>query len=133
MNINTMRWRIPTIAIILLTFLILLQADVAYSLQVNNIIAYPVPFNPRLQVLKIGYKPDVTPDAVDIVKIEIFDINGDSVFFRDYSSLSNPVIWNGYNNAGRRVKPGLYIIKVTVENSQSGERGSKIIRIVIVR
>lgn len=104
----------------------------AHPLSVHNIIAYPVPFNPRIQVLKIGYKPSVTPDTVDTVTIEVFDINGDSVFLREYSSLNNPVIWNGYNNSGKRVKPGLYIIKVTVENSQSGERGLRIIRIVVV-
>lgn len=104
----------------------------AYPLNAHNIIAYPVPFNPRIQVLKIGYKPAVPPDNVNMVTIEIFDINGDSVFLREYTSLNNPVIWNGYNNSGKRVKPGLYIIKVTVENSQSGERGIKIIRIVVV-
>lgn len=104
----------------------------AHPLNVHNIIAYPVPFNPRIQVLKIGYKPSVPPDTVDTVTIEVFDINGDSVFLREYSSLNNPVIWNGYNNSGKRVKPGLYIIKVTVENSQSGERGLRIIRIVVV-
>ena len=104
----------------------------ARPLNVHNIIAYPVPFNPRIQVLKIGYKPSVPPDTVDTVTIEVFDINGDSVFLREYSSLNNPVIWNGYNNSGKRVKPGLYIIKVTVENSQSGERGLRIIRILVV-
>jgi hypothetical protein len=119
--------------IFLLSFLLIIfHGGVIYSLNMDNIIAYPVPFNPNIQVLKIGYKPAVPPDTVDTVTIEIFDINGDTVFLREYSSLNNPVIWNGYNNSGKKVKPGLYIIKVTIENSQSGARGLKIIRIVVV-
>ena len=118
--------------ILLIIISCLLLIGNAVSLNVSNIIAYPVPFNPKNQVLRIGYKPDVTAEIVNRALIEIFDINGDKVFLREYSSLSTPVIWNGRNNVGKRVKPGLYIIKITVENYQTGEQDSKIIRIVII-
>ncbi len=119
--------------IVFLSFLLIMfHRGEIYPLNMDNIIAYPVPFNPNIQVLKIGYKPAVPPDTVDKVTIEIFDINGDTVFLRKYSSLNNPAIWNGYNNSGKKVKPGLYIIKITIENTQTGARGQKIIRIVVV-
>ncbi|HPJ36826.1 MAG TPA: FlgD immunoglobulin-like domain containing protein [Spirochaetota bacterium] len=81
--------------------------------------------------MKIGYDPAVTADAVNRVKIEIFDINGDLVLDREYSSL--PVIWNGRNGSGRMVGAGMYIIKVTVEKTDTGEHGVRIIRILVNR
>ena len=117
-----------TVAAVLLS--VCRPADV-FALNANNIIAYPVPFNPRIQTMKIGYDPAVTADAVNRVKIEIFDINGDLVLDREYSSL--PVIWNGRNGSGRMVGAGLYIIKVTVEKTDTGEHGVKIIRILVNR
>ena len=104
-----------------------------YSLNVKDIIAYPVPFNPRTQILYIGYKPEIEPESVDKVSIDIYDINGDKVFHRSYTSLDNAIKWNGRNNKGRSVRSGLYIIKLRVENTLSGEYGSKIIRILISR
>ncbi|MFH0976425.1 MAG: hypothetical protein V1874_11650 [Spirochaetota bacterium] len=97
-----------------------------YPLDVNNIKAYPVPFNPnKHDSLKI----DGFPADTNKIKMVIMDINGDSVFTREYSS-SATIIWNGRNGNGRTAKPGLYIIKLTVETS-SGDYGKKIIRILI--
>jgi hypothetical protein len=118
---------VPVTAVLLLAY----QPGNVFALNANNIIAYPVPFNPRIQIMNVGYDPAVTPDAVDRVKVEIFDINGDSVLEREYSSL--PVIWNGRNGSGRMVGAGMYIIKVTIENSTTGEHGVKIIRILVNR
>lgn len=120
---------VPVTAVLLLAY----QPGNVFALNANNIIAYPVPFNPRIQTMKIGYDPAVTPDAVDRVKIEIFDINGDVVLEREYSSLAPAVIWNGLNGSGRMVGAGMYIIKVTVEKSDTGEHGVKIIRILVNR
>lgn len=109
-------------------FLIILPVNV-FPFDMKNIIAFPVPFNPKIHdYLTIGTK---TPFAgnVDKVKIEIYDINGDSVFKRDYSSLN--VYWNGRNNSGKIVRPGLYIIKITLEYSGTGDYGKKIIRILV--
>ena len=103
----------------------------AFSLDAKNIVAYPVPFNTKIhQNLRIGFKPGVISYIVDKVKIEICDINGDTVFNGEYLTLDS-VRWNGRNKKGKRVKPGLYIIKVSIENTGRGEYGSKIIRILI--
>lgn len=120
-----------TIPLITLCIFLSISINQLFALNVDNIIAYPVPFNPKYQKLNINYKPDTIPDGlINRVQIKIHDINGDLVFIRHYSNFSN-IIWNGYNNRGRRVKPGLYIIRVQVETS-IGDRGVRIIRIVIV-
>lgn len=117
----------PVIAVLLCAC----QPAGLYALNANNIIAYPVPFYPRIQTMKIGYDPAVAADAVDQIKIEIFDINGDLVLERTMSVL--PYIWNGRNGSGRMVGAGMYIVKVTVENTATGEHGVKIIRILVNR
>ncbi len=99
-----------------------------FPLDVGNIIAYPVPFNPNIHN-NLSFK-DIPLTALKI-KIEIFDINGDSVFSREYSSSSN-VLWNGRNSNGKIVKPGLYIIKITLETA-TGDYGKKIIRVLVNR
>ncbi len=103
------------------------------AIDMRSIIAYPVPFNPDRQTMKIGYEQGATPDALDSVSIQVFDINGDMVLSRSYTSLNPPVIWNGRNSAGIMVSPGMYIIKITAENSATGEHGKKIIRILVNR
>jgi hypothetical protein len=103
----------------------LLTTDV-FPLDTGSIKAYPVPFNPnKHDSLKI----DGFPANTNKIKIVIMDINGDSVFTREYSS-SAAIIWNGRNGNGKMAKPGLYIIKLTLETT-TGDYGKKIIRILI--
>lgn len=104
----------------------------AFSLNAENIIAYPVPFNPNInKILRIGYKQGITPETIDKVSVRIYDINGDTVFTREYSSLN--ISWNGRNQKGSLVKSGLYIIHITIENTSTGEYSSRKIRILIAR
>ncbi|HDP79658.1 MAG TPA: T9SS type A sorting domain-containing protein [Spirochaetes bacterium] len=104
-------------------------APAARALSLKGVVAYPVPFNPDTRTLSL--KNAGGPDPVtNSVKIEIFDINGDSVFSRQYSSLSS-FKWNGRNGAGRKVKPGMYIIKVTAEDANDGGYDRKMIRILV--
>ncbi|HOP62503.1 MAG TPA: hypothetical protein PK358_07480 [Spirochaetota bacterium] len=97
-----------------------------FAIDMNKIVAYPVPFNPKKQNrITIG-----DPSAVLAgynVKVEIFDINGDIVLKRHGSQF--PVYWNGRNGSGRYVKPGMYIIRVVAENDS--EYGKKNIRILV--
>ena len=86
------------------------------------------------QVLTIADKNDITStrinnEDINSVKLDIFDINGDRVISKNLSSL--PAKWNGRNSRGIRVKPGLYIIKVVVENTAEATYGKKIIRILV--
>ncbi len=103
-----------------------------YALNTKSIIAYPVPFNPRkgsIKYITIGNPPSVPPLAVDRITIEVYDINGDPVTRKVFSS--SEARWNGRNDKGKLVMPGLYIIKVTAENSMTGDFGRKLIRVLI--
>ena len=64
------------------------------------------------------------------IEIKIFDINGGLVFKKEFSTVAS-VIWNGRNEFGNLVSPGLYIIRVTVENQTTGDYGKKLIRILV--
>ncbi|MBN2038546.1 MAG: T9SS type A sorting domain-containing protein [Spirochaetes bacterium] len=119
---------------ILIIFLFLINlTGTIFALDMDDIVAYPVPFNPGIHNnLRIGYKPGVTStDPVNKIKIEIFDINGDTVLTREYTSLN--AVWNGRNSKGKLVKSGMYIIKVSMENINTGAYGQKMIRILVNR
>ena len=112
--------------IIFIVMLALSQS--AYAFDMKNIVAYPVPFNPQVdKTLTIGY-----PGGVQLsdhwVKVVIYDVNGDVVITKTRSQ--GPLVWNGRNNSGRFVKPGLYILKVEIENDL-GDYGKKVIRILV--
>jgi flagellar hook assembly protein FlgD len=118
-------------AAIAIIFLFLAWGDI-YALSTKNLIAYPVPFNPKkgnVKYITIGNSPSASPLSVDKIVIEVFDINGDPVIKKVFSSTE--ARWNGRNDNGRLVKPGLYIIKVTAENSMTGDFGKKLIRVLI--
>jgi hypothetical protein len=110
--------------------IIMINTSLGFALNEKSIIAFPVPFNHNIHpALNIGYTKGVTADSPVTVKIAIFDINGSTVFTGGYSAF--PIIWNGRNNSGRLAKPGLYIIKITIDNTTTGEHGVKIIRILV--
>ncbi len=113
-------------------FLILFLSHSVHALDTRNIIAYPVPFNPlkgSVRYITFGNEPGKTALNIDKFQLEIYDINGDLVIRRTYNSSS--AVWNGRNERGKLVKPGLYIVKVTVENSSNGDFGRKFIRVLI--
>lgn len=112
----------------LIILLLLVSAMALTALDTGIIIAYPVPFNPKKDTLKIGESALTGTFTGYNLKAEISDINGDPV--RTLTGSSPRLVWNGRNNNGNYVKPGLYIIKVTAENS-SGDYGKKIIRILV--
>lgn len=100
----------------------------AYALDLKNVVAYPVPFNPNKGTLIIGDPANTTYLNSHKIKLAIFDINGDLVIEKAVSGVA--VVWNGRNGAGRFVKPGLYIIKVEVDDDD-GDYGKKVIRILV--
>ena len=106
-----------------------------YPLNLDSIIAYPVPFNPRKGVKYLTIRDENSlsgqVDGVDVNRVEmsVYDINGDQIFHRSFSTI--PVQWSGRNSLGRMVKPGLYIIKLIIEKRDSGEAGIKVLRILV--
>ena len=106
------------------TLLFSLIVTAVYAVDLSNVRAYPVPFSPqgKNHVLTISDKDDssVCPGTDCSVKLEVFDINGDPVVTRNYSSGS-PVVWNGRNSRGKYVRPGFYILKLTVTGGPDGD------------
>lgn len=112
------------------TIIALLIPYSLFSLDDKGFHAYPVPFNPKKGVLTIDKDPAVLTGYK--TKLEIFDINSDLVCVREYSDFPNDgIVWNGRNDRGEFVKPGMYILKLTLENSINGDYGKKIIKIIV--
>ena len=96
----------------------------------NSLIAYPVPYRVSRGPLTIGFGSPEAPVANLTVDCTIYDIYGDEVFSRSGGSVR--VIWSGRNNSGRIVKPGLYIIKLKIEDHNDNNKTyKKLIRIVV--
>ena len=113
-------------------FAVLFACAPLFALNAERIVAWPVPFNPSRQTLTINYEPGFTPSvSPNRVRMEIFDINGDKVFEGEYPGLA--ISWGGRNMNGRMVHPGMYIIKLLVEDTNSGRLNRRIIRIVVAR
>jgi hypothetical protein len=73
---------------------------------------FPNPFNPEI-TLQI-YKPDkFTGDVV------IYNILGQRIHKFDIpQTAEHRIIWNGYNDRGLQVGSGIYIVQLTLRNSQ---------------
>ena len=99
----------------------------AMDLNMSGVIAYPVPFNPDKKALTIKG----TGISTYTTDINICDINGDIVLSRTLSNLSSDYNWSGYNSRGKKVKPGMYIIRIRMEDTTNGAHGEKIIRILV--
>ena len=93
----------------------------------SDLIAYPVPFDPMHQTLKLKFKDSRTGS----VRVLIYDVNGDKVFERSYALITD-FVWKGFTNSGRRVSTGLYIIKVICEDT-TGNVTTDIVRITLVK
>ncbi len=107
----------------------LVMQNILNAFDLSSVIVYPVPLNPYKHSLTIDDQPKGLPATLK-VKIEIFDINGDPVFSGNYMSLRE-IKWNGRNNNGKMVKPGLYIIKISAEDLSTGAFAHRIIRILV--
>lgn len=115
-------------------FFVLSGANLLYAgINMSGVHAYPVPFNPK----KSGASKAIALKGFSCldcsVKMEVFDINGDKVVSRTFNIASYEIknAWNARNVSGKLVSPGMYIIKLSVENSSDGDFGQKIIRVLI--
>ncbi len=111
---------------ILIIASVFLLSGAAGAYDMKGIVAYPVPLNPHKNTLQIG-DPSHSFSSHK-VRLAIYDINGDIVLEKTVSGL--PASWNGRNGSGRFVKPGLYIIKIEVDDD-NGDYGKKTIRILV--
>ncbi len=91
-----------------------------YGVDIKNVVAYPVPFNPQNSTLKIGY-PSGSDFAGERCKVTVFDINGDIVTVINGSPLGEIACkWNGRRSNGEYAKPGLYLLKVEISDNDGG-------------
>ncbi|MBU0574213.1 MAG: FG-GAP repeat protein [Candidatus Margulisbacteria bacterium] len=95
---------------------------------VSNVKAGPIPFNPDSGNVKIQFDLDQSGETT----LLIFDLNGNLMFKRKYTSLeqgghigTNTVVWDGTNAFGNRVSNGVYIYKIISGGSIGG--GGKMI------
>jgi hypothetical protein len=90
----------------------------------DGIIAYPSPFIPGTQMLKISYPDGVASPVLNQVSIKVMDINGDEVFQSTFDVTTidslNPIIWNGRNDDGDYVGAGEYSIRIITQNTKTG-------------
>lgn len=101
------------------------SVSLLHAVDIKNVAAYPVPFDPRKGVMRIADPGDLS--GSDIFKVGVFDINGDLVVNISGSGLC---IWNGRRINGEYVKPGLYILKVEI-NDNAGGYWKKLIRVLV--
>ncbi len=96
---------------------------------IDGIILYPVPLDPEKQTLTIEDRKKAYSGKSILVRVQVYDINGDLLFSRNYNSL--PVYWKGYSTSGKKVSNGVYIVKLTVEDLESGATEKKMFRIIV--
>jgi flagellar hook assembly protein FlgD len=99
----------------------------------DKLIAYPVPFDPGRQSLRLKFEPE---RPAGNLHVEIYDINGDLLLSRDYSYNSNGdngFRWKGYDSQGRSVSNGMYIVKTKWEDAASGKIKTDAVRITVVK
>ena len=115
------------IVAIVLTFITVQHPVIASS--IDSIILYPVPLDPEKQTLTIEDRKKEYSGKSILVHLQVYDINGDLLFSRNYNSL--PVYWKGYSTSGKKVSNGVYIVKLTIEDLDSGLTGKKLFRIIV--
>ncbi|MCL2026441.1 MAG: hypothetical protein FWG92_06520 [Leptospirales bacterium] len=117
-------------------FFCLFAVNLAFAnIDMSGVHAYPVPYNPKKSSVRvIQFKGWPTTSGVAKVKMEVFDINGDRVLSRTFSPVSTAQ-WNARNEKGRLVSPGMYIIKLSLDDPGAAETaenfGRKTIRVLI--
>lgn len=95
----------------------------------DGVILYPVPLNTSTQTLTVEDRNRVYNGKSILVKLQVYDVNGDLLFDRNYNAF--PIYWKGYSTSGKRASSGVYFIKLSVEELDSGTINKKIYRILI--
>lgn len=115
-----------------LFFLIFLVSELLYAVDIKNVVAYPVPFDPHRNKLTIGYPVAGGNFNSEKVNAYVYDINGDTVTVISTTAgvAERACIWNGRRSNGEYVKPGLYLIKVEISNSDGGY-WKKVLRVLV--
>jgi flagellar hook assembly protein FlgD len=117
---------------VFLLFLIILFSQQLQAVDIKNVVAYPVPFDPHKNKLTIGYPVAGGNFNSEKVKAYIYDINGDTVtvISTTAGAAERACIWNGRRSNGEYAKPGLYLIKIEISDSDGGY-WKKVLRVLV--
>lgn len=103
------------------------------SITLSNVLNYPNPFVNYTQFWFSHNKPYEPLD----VQVQIFTITGKIVKTINQSVttdgfLSREITWDGKDDFGDKIGKGVYVYKLTVKSSSTGEKSEKIEKLVIL-
>ena len=103
------------------------------SITLSNVLNYPNPFVNYTQFWFSHNKPYEPLD----VQVQIFTITGKVVKTINQSVstdgfLSREISWDGKDDFGDKIGKGVYVYKLTVKSSSTGEKSEKIEKLVIL-
>lgn len=89
----------------------------------NETYAYPNPFSPRFQVIRVHFGKSSTLSAERSVSVDIFDYGMNRVRAlinnaHRSTSVEYDEIWDGRRDDGTMVASGVYIYRVTIDNGE---------------
>jgi len=97
--------------------------DLGYFASINNnsanifsFKAYPNPFTEQIVFQIENRTQNITTNLENKMVLQIYDISGKLIKTIN-SEKNNKIIWNGNNNAGEKVKAGIYICKTQFDGN----------------
>jgi hypothetical protein len=103
------------------------------SITLKNVLNYP---NPFVNYTEFWFSHNKPFEPLD-VQVQIMTITGKIVWTKNQTVvtdgfLSRDITWDGKDDFGDRIGKGVYLYKLTVKSSLSGEKAEKIEKLVIL-
>lgn len=97
-------------------------AIAALSRDLDNVIAYPNPFEP-----KAGHSSITFDNLTDSARIRIYTMNGEQILDKNITTTNGKSAWDVKNNDGENAAHGIYIYLITNDKGQkkTGKLGIK--------
>ncbi len=98
---------------------------------IENVYNYP---NPFMSATRFNVEHNMSDQQLKVV-IEIFDLSGRIIRRIEYSLYASgyrlePIVWDGTNAQGERLKGGIYPYRVTIEN-ENGDSVQKFSKLIL--
>lgn len=102
----------------------------AISAEVGDLKAYPNPFSPDKEYLKIARKDNANLPAGEI-QLVVYDYSLREVYRKQGNGGGANIEWAGIDDTGRKVVPGLYFIKVIHIGTTAGDVSEKMLKVLV--
>jgi hypothetical protein len=112
-------------AALLSVCILLMCIGEAHAYHASGVVVYPVPYYAGRGVFQAV---DLTGTAFQRVRLKIYNIVGEQVYSGIYPGY--PVIWNGRDDGGDRVDPGVYTVRLEADNIFTGLHATKTVNIL---